>query len=206
MDLRFYRTGTVARRPRSTPTDVDGHRRPAGAARSRRKSMWPANCPTRTGRTASCAEAVFEAVRRVRREARRGGVALRGVAVPGGVGGVGAARDRDAWCRWGRRDVGAQEAGDLPTPVAEGPGDVSRAAATGASSGSGPRTATWRRRRCTTRWGCRSTTRWRRSCSGGSEFTSPPRRVRMSECRRYEGYRCQRFCDPRRRWAICCAG
>ena len=91
--------------------------------------------PHGTHRT--CAEAIFEAVRQVRRQGQNFEVWLY----------------RGAWEEWepheiemavplSPEDVGAEEAGDLPPPVAEGPGDVPRRHATSASSGSGPRTAT----------------------------------------------------------------
>ena len=71
---------------------------------------------------------------------------------------------RGAWEEWEPHEIervvplsperpGAQEAGHLPPPIAEGPGHVPRRHATAASSGSGPRTATATRPRCTTQLG-----------------------------------------------------
>ena len=159
MDLRFYRTGTIAKDPLH-PEDIDdivdaARAAAAGPDLRRRRAVRPArHAPD------------------VRRGDLRGGppgagegAGLRGLAVPRRVGGVGAARDRDGRAAQPGR-AGAEEAGDLPAPVAEGPGDVPRRHATAASSGSGPRTATAPRQRPTTRWACRSSTPWRRSCGG----------------------------------------
>ena len=127
-----------------------------------------------------CAEAIFEAVRRV---ASRGAATSRCWLY------------RGAWEEWEPHEIetrraaqpgrpGAQEAGDLPARVAEGPGPVPRRHRPRASSGSGPRTATATRRRSTTSWACRSSTRWKGSCSGVIESpmatafpTRPPLRV-----------------------------
>ena len=119
MDLRFYRTGTIAKAP-IHPQDIARHHRAAkaleaGANLRGRRAVRPARHAPR-----------------LRRGGLRGGAGgaqgraeLRGLAVPRGVGGVGAARGRARGAAQPRRP-GAQEAGDLPPPVAEGPGDVSR--------------------------------------------------------------------------------
>ncbi len=119
LDLRFYRTGTIAKAP-IHPQDIED-------VMALMKRLQPAQIyvagemsdPHGTHRV--CAEAIFEAVRRVRTEGMDFEVWLY----------------RGAWEEWEPHEVervvplspvrpGAQEAGDLPPPVAEGPGDVPR--------------------------------------------------------------------------------
>ena len=135
------------------------HRRPARRGCSRPRSTWPANCPTRTARTG----------RVPRRSSRRcGGCAADGpdASTSGCTRGRGrsGSRTRSRWpCRCQPGGAGAEEAGDLPAPVAEGQGDVPRrdrpARVLAAGRGPQPRA----RPRPTTPSACRSTSPWKRS-------------------------------------------
>ena len=119
MDLRFYRTGTIAKAP-IHPQDIDDI--VALLQRLQPAQIYVAgelSDPHGTHRI--CAEAIFEAVRQV----RDAGPALRGLALPRRLGGMGAARDRARRAAQPERP-GAEEAGDLPPPIAEGPGHVPR--------------------------------------------------------------------------------
>ncbi len=88
MDLRFYRTGTIAKAP-IHPQDIDDI--VALLQRLQPAQIYVAgemSDPHGTHRI--CAEAIFEAVRRVCEH----GQAVRGLALSRRLGGVGAARDR----------------------------------------------------------------------------------------------------------------
>ncbi len=89
MDLRFYRTGTIAKAP-IHPQDIDDIVGAARSACSRPRFTWPANCPIRTARTGCVPRPIFEAVRQVRAKGQH----VRGLALSRGLGGMGAARDR----------------------------------------------------------------------------------------------------------------
>ncbi len=119
MDLRFYRTGTIAKAP-IHPQDIadiiDLLRALASGADLRGwrdvRSAWHAPGLRR---------------RDLRGRPRRApqGTELPGLALPRRLGGMGAARDR-ARRPAQSRGRGAQEAGHLPAPVPEGPSHVPR--------------------------------------------------------------------------------
>ena len=148
------------------------HRRPAANGCSRRRSTWPANCPTRTARTASAPRRSSRRCAQVRSQ----GPDVRGLAVSRRLGGMGAARDRARGAAQPGRP-GAQEAGDLPPSVAEGPGHVPRRhrppRVLAARRGPQPRHG----QASTTRSGCRSSTPWKASCSGAVRFAPPSPRT-----------------------------
>ncbi len=137
MDLRFYRTGTIAKDP-IHPKDIEDIA--ALLTRLKPHQIYVAgelSDPHGTHRM--CAEAIFAAVRRTC--GHRAGV--RGVAVPRRLGGVGAARDRDGGAAQSRTCWSGRSRRSSATSRRR-TGRCSPAAPTGASSGSGPRTATSR--------------------------------------------------------------
>ena len=168
MDLRFYRTGTIAKAPIHTQ-DIDDIA--ALLNRLRPTQIYVAgelSDPHGTHRI--CAEAVFEAVRRVRRSGQDFEVWLY----------------RGAWEEW--------EPHEIERVVPLSPSDLeprsrrssainrkrtrrcSQAAAIRASSGSAPRTAIAIRPSCTINLACRSFTPSKVSCSGAASRASGLRR------------------------------
>jgi glucosamine-6-phosphate deaminase len=165
MDLRFYHTGTRTKNPMH-PQDLDDI--VALLTRLDPAQVYVAgemSDPHGTHRV--CAEAVFAAVRRVRAAGLSPDVWLyKGaweewepheieMAVP---------LSRRCWSGRSRRSSGTR---------ARRTRRCSRAAPTGGSSGSGPSSGTSPPPAPTTRSGCPSTTRWRRS-SAGATGDAPP--------------------------------
>ncbi len=161
MDLRFYRTGTIAKAPIHPQDIADIASLLAALAagpdlRGRRAVRSARHAPRLCrGHLRGCAASA----------SRRTG--LRGLALSRRLGGVGAARDRAGGAAQPGRP-GTQETGASSATNRRRTGPCSPAAPTAANSGSGPRTATATPLPCTTSSACRSSTPWKASSSGAT--------------------------------------